>query len=85
MGATKLVPLHKVSNELIKYKKEIKETKKLFYDGIPIGYREVNNVFGRCLFLSAEQYEATTEQKYAGMRSKFKKESLIKTNFRLDN
>ena len=81
MGATKLVPLHKFSNELIKYKKEIKETKKLFFDGIPIGYKEINNVFGRCLFLSAEQYEATTEQKYAGMRSKFKKESLIKDKF----
>ena len=70
MGATKLVPLHKFSNELIKYKKEIKETKKLFFDGIPIGYREVNNVFGRCLFLSAEQYKATTEQKYAGIEIK---------------
>ena len=66
MGATQLVPLDKFSNELGQYKERLKDSKSMFIDGLPIGYREINSVFGRCLFVSAEQYEATTEQKFAG-------------------
>ena len=68
MGATQLVPLDKFSIELGEYKERLKDSKNMFKDGIPIGYTEVNSVFGRCLFVSAEQYEATTEQKYAGKK-----------------
>lgn len=70
LGATDLVPIHKFSKELSLYKKRLKDLNKYVYDGIPIGYKEVNNVFGRCLYLSAEQYEATTEKKYAGSKLK---------------
>ena len=68
LGATKLIPIEKFSKKLSLYKKRQKDSKHTFYDGIPIGYKEVNNVFGRCLYLSAEQYEATTEKKYAGRK-----------------
>ena len=72
LGATKLVPIDKFSQKLSLYKKKRENFKNTFYDGVPIGYKEVNNVFGRCLYLSAEQYEATTEKKYAGRKLKLR-------------
>ena len=68
-----MVPIDKFSKELSLYKKKLKDSETTFYDGVPIGYKEVNNVFGRCLYLSAEQYEATTEKKYAGRKLKPRK------------
>lgn len=79
LGATQLVPLHNFSIALSQYKERLKDSKRMFLDGIPIGYREINNVFGKCLFVSAEQYEATTEQKYAGKKSEHRVSTIQKS------
>ena len=71
MGATELVPLSMLANEFSQYNQKMENLQKSFYmDGIPLGYQEINSVFGRCLFLSADPYVATIEQKYGGEKPK---------------
>ena len=71
MGSTELVPLNMLADEISQYKQKMENSQKSYYmDGIPIGYQEVNSVFGRCLFLSAEPYPATIEQKFGGEKQK---------------
>ena len=63
-GNTKTVGLLNYTKEVQLYKENVAGNPSS-WQNVPIALKEINNVFGRCFFLSTEEL-ATVEQKFQG-------------------
>ena len=61
-GNTKTVSLLNYTKEVQFYKEKVAKNP---WQNVPIALRDINNVFGRCFFLSTEEL-ATVEKKFQG-------------------
>ena len=61
-GRTKNVSLSNYTKEVKLYKEKLAKDP---WQNVPVALREINNVFGRCFFLSTDEL-ATVEQKFQG-------------------
>ena len=66
IGSTEFVDLKNYTHELALFQYSKKSLYKNIFPKIPIGYKEINSILGKCFYLYTEEL-ATTEQNYQGL------------------